>query len=148
YSTGTANVVAALRRHGVRRLVVVSSSVMDPRWRPSGEALFNGVLDPLVNRRFGRTVHDDMRRMEALVRDTDLDWTIVRPSGLFDLPEPTAYETSEDRADGLFTARPDLAAAMLDTLDGDRWVRRVMAVITTARRPRMLSLLWRELAAR
>ena len=73
----------------MKRLITVSSSVMDPTWRPTGEFFFNNVMDPLVNRRLGRTAHQDMRRMEALVRDSDLDWTIARPSGLFDHPSVT-----------------------------------------------------------
>ncbi|TDB82232.1 NAD(P)H-binding protein [Micromonospora sp. KC721] len=70
YSRGNANIVAAMHRHGVKRLVTVSSSVMDPTWRPTGEFFFNTVMDPLFNRRLGRTAHEDMRRMEALVRES------------------------------------------------------------------------------
>ena len=148
YSQGNANIVAAMHRHGVKRLVTVSSSVMDPSWRPTGEFFFNNVMDPLVNRRLGRTAHEDMRRMEALVRDSDLDWTIARPSGLFDHESVTRYQTRENVADGLFTARADLAAAMVAQLTGDRFVRRAMAVITTEVRPSIVGLIWREAVAK
>ncbi|WP_371500778.1 NAD(P)H-binding protein [Kitasatospora sp. NBC_00374] len=144
YSQGVANILAAMERHGVRRLVAVSSSVTDPKWRPSGEFFFNHVMDPLVNRRLGRTLHEDMRRMESVIRASGVVWTIVRPSGLFDHPAPTDYQVAEDRADGLFTARADLAAAMLAQLRDDRYGRRAMAVITTAVRPSILGLIWRE----
>jgi putative NADH-flavin reductase len=148
YSHSAANIVAAMHRHGVRRLLAVSSSVMDPTWRPSGERFFNTVMDPLFNRRMGRTVHADMRRMEALIRGSDLDWTLVRPSGLFEHPAVTGYTVRPDVADGLFTARPDLAASMLAQLDGDRFVRRAMAVITTEVRPSIAGLIWREAVAK
>lgn len=144
YSQGAANIIAAMHRHGVKRLIAVSSSVMDPTWRPSGEAFFNNVMDPLVNRRIARTAHDDMRRMEAIVRAEDLDWTIARPSGLFDHPTVTDYRVAEDVADGLFTARTDLAASMVAQLVDDRYVRRAMAVITTRVRPSIAGLIWRE----
>jgi putative NADH-flavin reductase len=144
YSRGNANIVAAMHRHGVKRLITVSSSMMDPAWRPTGEFFFNNVMDPLVNRRVARTAHEDMRRMEALVRDSDLDWTITRPSGLFDHPQVTAYQVREDVADGLFTARADLAASMVAQLADDRFVRRAMAVITTEVRPSIAGLIWRE----
>jgi putative NADH-flavin reductase len=144
YSQGVAAIAAAMRRHGVRRLLAVSSSVLDPRWRPTGEHFFNYVLDPLVNRRIGRTAHEDMRRMEALLRSSDLRWTVVRPAGLFSLPQVTDYEVAEDVADGLFTARSDLAAAMLAQTGQDRFARRAMAVITTATRPSLPGLIWRE----
>jgi putative NADH-flavin reductase len=148
YSQGTANIVAAMHRHGVKRLVSVSSSVMDSRWRPTGEFFFNNVMDPLFNRRLGRTTHDDMRRMEDLVRASDLDWTIVRPSGLFDHPAVTRYRVEEDVADGLFTARADLAASMVAQLTDDRFVQRAMAVITTEVRPSLPGLIWREAVAK
>jgi putative NADH-flavin reductase len=148
YSHSAANIVAAMHRHGVKRLLVVSSSVMDPAWRPSGERFFNTVMDPLFNRRMGRTVHDDMRRMEALVRDSELDWTLVRPSGLFDHPAVTRFTVRQDVADGLFTARPDLAASMVAQLDEERFVRRAMAVITTEVRPSIVGLIWREAVAK
>jgi uncharacterized protein YbjT (DUF2867 family) len=148
YSQGNANIVAAMHRHGVKRLVTISSSVMDPTWRPTGEFFFNNVMDPLVNRRMGRTAHADMRRMEALVRDSGLDWTIARPSGLFDHPTVTRYEVAENVADGLFTARVDLAASMVAQLADDRFVRRAMAVITTEVRPSIAGLIWREAIAK
>jgi nucleoside-diphosphate-sugar epimerase len=148
YSQGNANIVAAMHRHGVKRLVTVSSSVMDPTWRPTGEFFFNNVIDPLVNRRMGRTAHADMRRMEAHVRDSGLDWTIARPSGLFDHPTVTRYEVAENVADGLFTARVDLAASMVAQLADDRFVRRAMAVITTEVRPSIAGLIWREAIAK
>lgn len=148
YSQGNANIVAAMHRHSVKRLVTVSSSVMDPTWRPTGEFFFNNVMDPLVNRRLARTAHEDMRRMESLVRDSGLDWTIVRPSGLFDHPTVTRYHVAENVADGLFTARADLAAAMVAQLTDDRFVQRAMAVVTTEVRPSILGLIWREAVAK
>jgi putative NADH-flavin reductase len=148
YSQGNANIVAAMRRHGVKRLVTVTSSVMDPTWRPTGEFFFNNVMDPLFNRRLGRTTHEDMRRMEALVRDSDLDWTIARPSGLFDHPAVTRYQVADNVADGLFTARSDLAASLLAQRADARFVRRAMAVITTDIRPSILGLIWREAVAK
>jgi putative NADH-flavin reductase len=148
YSQGNANIVAAMHRHGVKRLVTVSSSVVDPTWRPTGEPFFNNVMDPLFNRRLGRTTHEDMRRMEGLVRASGLDWTIVRPSGLFKHPTVTRYHVEENVADGLFTARTDLAASMLAQLTDGRFIRRAVAVITTEVRPSMLGLIWREAVAK
>ncbi|MFC9325911.1 NAD(P)-dependent oxidoreductase [Kitasatospora sp. NPDC057015] len=144
YSSATRNALAAMGRHGVKRLLVVSSSVTDPHWRPSGALFFNHVLDPYVNRVIARTAHEDMRRMEALLTDSDLDWTIARPSGLFDHPVVTDYQVAENSGDGVFTARADLAAAMLRELAGGRFVRRAMGVVTTAVKPGIPRLIWRE----
>jgi putative NADH-flavin reductase len=145
YSQAAVNLATAMHRHGVKRLVAISSSAVDPHWRPSGAHLFNWVLDPLVNRVVARTAHTDMRRMEATLRDSDLDWTVVRPSGLFDHPVITRYQVAEDSADGLFTARSDLAAAVLAQLTDDRFIRKAIGVITTDVRPSLARVLFREM---
>ncbi|MDT0469227.1 NAD(P)-dependent oxidoreductase [Streptomyces gibsoniae] len=144
YSASAKAITGAMARHGVKRLLAVSSSIVDPGWRPTGAHFFNHVLDPLVNRRLGRTLHEDMRRMEAVIRQTDLDWTLVRPSGLFEHPAVTDFHTAETSADGVFTARADLAASMLRELEERRYIRTAMGVITTAVKPNIAKLIWNE----
>ncbi|MFI9820784.1 NAD(P)-dependent oxidoreductase [Streptomyces sp. NPDC052013] len=144
YSASAAAITEAMAHHGIKRLLAISSSIADPNWRPTGAHFFNHVLDPLVNRRLGRTLHEDMRRMEAVIRRTDLDWTLVRPSGLFEHPEVTDYLTAETSADGVFTARTDLAASMLRELEERRYVRTAMGVVTTAVKPNIAKLIWNE----
>lgn len=82
--------------------------------------------------------------MEAVIGRTDLDWTFVRPSGLFEHPVVTDYQTAETSADGVFTARADLAASMLRELEERRHVRTAMGVITTAVKPNIAKLIWNE----
>ncbi|MGK3208475.1 NAD(P)-dependent oxidoreductase [Amycolatopsis sp. MEPSY49] len=139
YSQGTATIITAMRRHDVRRLVVVSSSGVDPRPYPDGGFLFNRVLLPYVTRVLGKTLYDDMRRMEALVRASGLEWTVVRPSGLYHLPAATSYTLADGHADGRFTARVDLAASMLDLVEGNRYAGRTVSVITTTGNPTLLA---------
>jgi putative NADH-flavin reductase len=144
YSAGITNIMAAMRAHGVRRLVCVSSSATEPNPRPQGGFFFEKVLQPFFVGVMGRTVYADMRRMEALVSSSELDWTIVRPSGLFNAPEVSAYRTDEGHTDGRFTSRADLAAAMLRQLDDDTYSRRIVAVATDEGQPTMLQLITSE----
>nr|WSW68805.1 NAD(P)H-binding protein [Streptomyces sp. NBC_00995] len=141
YSASALALTGAMARHGVKRLLAISSSIADPAWRPTGAHFFNHVLDPLVNRRLGRTLHEDMRRMEDVIRGTGLDWTLVRPSGLFEHPVVTDYLTAPASADGVFTARGDLAASMLRELEERRYVRAAMGVITTAAKPNIARMI-------
>ncbi|MEV0062427.1 NAD(P)H-binding protein [Nocardia sp. NPDC050718] len=147
YSQGTAAIVAAMRRHAVHRLAVVSSSGVAPQPYSDGGFLFNRVLLPYVTRAAGRTLYDDMRRMEQLVGDSGLDWTIVRPSGLYHLPAPTDYTVVDGHADGRFTARVDLAAYLLALLDDDRHIHRTVGIITTTDTPTLLRWLRTEALA-
>jgi nucleoside-diphosphate-sugar epimerase len=138
YSQGVGNIVAAMSRHRTRRLVVVSSSGVDPQPYSDGGIFFNRLLLPYVTRVLGRTMYDDMRRMEAVVRVSDVDWTIVRPSGLYHLPSVTSYRVVQGHADGRFTARVDLAASMLAMLDDSRFHRTTVGVVTTVDNPTLL----------
>ncbi|MGH3558974.1 MAG: NAD(P)-dependent oxidoreductase, partial [Mycobacterium sp.] len=116
YSVGTGNIVAAMRASGVRRLAVVSSTTVYPT-RRSQSPLALRLLEPIIKRTIGKTVYDDMRRMETIVASSGLDWTIVRPSGLFDLPHPTDYHAGEIDPVGGFTSRTDLADYLLALAD-------------------------------
>jgi nucleoside-diphosphate-sugar epimerase len=144
YSRGVGHVVDAMKHHDIARLVVVSSGAVTGEDEPTGGVVFNRVLQPYVTRRLGRTVYDDMRRMESLIVGSDVDWTILRPSGLYDLPGVTRYSLTEERGPGRFTARVDLADAMLRQVHETAFVRRIGHVITTEANPSLLSLLLHE----
>jgi putative NADH-flavin reductase len=144
YSYGGRHIVDAMRDHGVSRLAVVTSSVLAPHPRPQGGLVFRKVVQPYVVNKLGRTLYDDMGRLERLVADSGLAWTIVRPSGLFDHDRVTDYVTGEDHVLGRFTARHDLAHLLLAQATSATWVGRAVGVATTAVRPSMASLVWRE----
>jgi putative NADH-flavin reductase len=95
YSQGTAHIVQAMNHSGVRRLVCVSSSATDPQTRyhdTGGGFIFEKILKPIIINSIGRTMYADMQRMETLVRNSHLDWIIVRPSGLFETSAVTHYQ--------------------------------------------------------
>jgi nucleoside-diphosphate-sugar epimerase len=144
YSNGIRNVVAAMSRHGVKRLVVVSSSATEPYHHADGGFLLNRVLQPLISATIGKTTYADMRRMEELVRGSDLEWTIMRPSGLFDAPAVSRYELHEEQAPGIFTSRADLAASLLEQATDGRFVRKALAVTTSEGAPTLFQLIRRE----
>ena len=127
YSASARLVVDAMRHNARRRLVVVTSQGVDTSHRRDG--LANRLSYRVMRRIVGRTVYDDMERMESLVRDSDLDWTIVRPPGLTNEPG-TGYAVAETSIDGPICARDDLAVMLLDQLADERFVRRVAAVTT------------------
>ncbi|MTE16872.1 NAD(P)-dependent oxidoreductase [Nocardia aurantiaca] len=148
YSQGAANIVAAMQRHGVRRLAVVSSAGVDPQPYSDGGFFFNRVMIPFVTGVAGKSIYDDMRRMEEFLRASDVDWTVVRPSGLYHLPAVTDYTIVEGFADGRFTSRTDLAASLLSLADSDRFVRATVSVITTTDNPPLFRWIRQEAMAR
>ena len=144
YSQGAAHIVQVMHEQGLRRLVCVSSSATYPHPNPEAGFLFEKVLQPFVVGVIGRTTYADMREMETLVTESDLDWVIVRPSGLFDTPSVTAYQMAEAHLNSKFTSRADLADCMLRQLSDDRFLRKALAVATVEVKPSFLKLLWRE----
>ena len=143
YSVGTANIVAAMRGTGVRRLVVVSSTAAHPAPGRSGAPFTLRLFEPVISKTIGKTVYDDIRRMETIVRDSGLDWTIVRPSGLFDLPRVTEYVAGDVDPVGPFTSRADLADYLV-TLAARPGNRDTVIISTTSDTPTMWQMIRRE----
>ena len=144
FSDGAANIIAGMHAAGIKRFACVSSSTLGPHPEPLGGFIFEKIMQPYVVNKLGRTVYDDMRRMEAIVSGSDLAWTIVRPSGLFDAPAVSAYGIAIDYIGHRFTARIDLADCLLRQALGDTYVRSTIAVATPSANPSILKLIWRE----
>jgi hypothetical protein len=94
-SAGTRHVIAAMRTHGVRRLVVQSSYGVGPtrdRLRWIDAAFFSLVLKPQIA---------DTELQEQSVRSSDLDWVVAQPVHLTDALDdalPFASTRGETRA--------------------------------------------------
>ena len=135
YSDGISHITQAMTKHGVRRLVGVTSGMLFGVPAPGETFLFRAVLEPFLARTMGRTLYDDMRRMERIVSDSDLEWTIIRPGGLFDADAVSDYQVATSRLAGRYTSRADLGNALLRHATSDRHVRAYIDVRTTEGTP-------------
>ena len=144
YSVGTGNIVSGMIEHGVRRLACVSSSAVESHPDPTESWLFEKVLQPYVVNGIGKTTYDDMRAMEATVRSSELDWTIVRPSGLFAAETVTEYRVSSDHLSGRYTSRADLADFLLRLAGATDFVHETPEVRTTVGTPNFFQFMWNE----
>jgi putative NADH-flavin reductase len=144
YSAGTANIITATEKHGVRRLIVTGTAAVDPGYQSSDSVIFTRVMEPLFMRLPGRTVYTDNRRMEARIRASSLDWTIVRACWLFNAVTVSDYQVIEGSIHGMFTARADLAACLLAQLADGKYIRETIGVVTTAGAPSIPRQIWRE----
>jgi putative NADH-flavin reductase len=127
-SRGTLAIVEAMRATGVRRVVVVSAAPVatvaspgrpdPPRHDPGDGLVTRRVLMPLLLATL-REVYRDLALMEDALRDSTLDWTVVRPPRLTDGPLTGTYRTALGRnlRGGLLVSRADVAHLMLATLD-------------------------------
>lgn len=147
YSQGVTHIMRAMSLHNIRRLICVSSSATDPQLRShdtGGGFAFEKLLKPLLINSFGRTLYEDMWKMETLVMNSRLEWTIIRPSGLFDTPTPTAYRVAESFLRARFTSRADLADCMLRQLSNETYLQKTLAIATDAVQPNLFGLIVRE----
>lgn len=143
-SVGVRNITAAMHATQTRRLVLVSSTGgyhypdrVDPPFALR-------IVEPVITRTLGKSTYDDQRRMEDIVRDSGLDWTIVRPSGLFDLASATNYVAGDVDPVGAFTARIDLADYMTRLAADAGSVGKTVVISTTEHTPTMWKMFRRE----
>lgn len=112
YSQGTANVLAAMRDEGTRRLLVVSTSSLEV---PSPRRVAEWALARFLLHNILRKPYADMALMERYVRDSDVDWTLVRAARLTKGPRTGSYRTARDeKLRGCWSiSRADVAHFML-----------------------------------
>lgn len=75
FSESTRSLLAAMGIAGVRRLVAITG-VGAGETRGHGGSLYDWFIFPL----FTRSIYADKDRQEALIRASDVDWTILRPA--------------------------------------------------------------------
>ena len=132
YSVATKAIVEAMRASGhCRRLVVVSAGLTE-RNLPKVRGFFpDNVVFPILRNVIGRTLYEDMLRMEDyLAACDDIDWTIIRPGRLINGQGVSNYRLAEDFPAGDFTTRPDLAAAILAELGSNGHIHKKIAPTT------------------
>jgi putative NADH-flavin reductase len=77
YSEGTKTVIEAMQKSSCRRLLCVTGIGAGDS-RGHGGFLYDKIINPLLL----KTGYEDKDRQEAIVRQSELDWEIVRPGFL------------------------------------------------------------------
>ncbi|HEV2021458.1 MAG TPA: SDR family oxidoreductase [Terriglobales bacterium] len=125
-SEGTKNIVQAMKKHGVQRLICESSlGVADSRGRLG--IFYNLILVPLLL----RNMFADKAVQEQIIQASGLAWVIVRPSSLTNGPRKGIYRAGMDIG-GWFRptkiSRADVADFMLKQLTDDTYLRKTPGV--------------------
>ncbi len=78
----------------------------------------------------GQQGYADLARMEEVLRESDLDWTVVRPPRLTDRSVTGTYRTAygQNIRRGVFVSRADVAHYMLRALDQPETFRRTVGI--------------------
>lgn len=128
-SEGTRNIVRAMEKTGVRRLVCQASlGYGDSKIVLSrAPVFFRYVIAPIVL----RSTFEDHARQEAVVKSSRLDWIIVRPGNLTDGPTTGRYRHGFAATDPEITveiSRADVAEFMLEQLADDAYLSQTPGV--------------------
>jgi putative NADH-flavin reductase len=136
---GTRAIVGAMKAAGVRRLIVVSAAPIStvpspgrpnpPRHDPGDGFFMRHLFGPLAKTAL-RGRYADLAEMEDIVRDSGLDWTIVRPPSLNNKPLTGSYRTAFGRniRGGFSISRADVAHLMLAALERPATIGQVIGI--------------------
>jgi putative NADH-flavin reductase len=124
FSESTQNVISAMNKHGVRRLVCITGIGAGDSKGHVG-FLYDRIMLPFVV----KNIYEDKTRQEEAIKQSDLDWVIVRPARLTDEPAKGEYSVF---LGGSYTAkeisRADVADFMLAQLTDDTYVRKMPVI--------------------
>jgi putative NADH-flavin reductase len=124
-SDGTRNLVAAMRAAAVRRLVCITGIGAGDS-RGHGGFLYDRIIQPLLL----NEIYKDKTRQEAVVRESGLDWTLVRPAALTNSAR-TGRVKAYTNLDGITVgkiSRADVAAFILSELENEKSVRSTFTI--------------------
>ena len=127
-SRGTRAIVEAMKATDARRIVVVSAAPIGtvpspgrpnpPRHDPGEGFFMRHLLSPMIKTVL-RKHYADLALMEDILRESGLDWTVMRPPRLTDKPLSGKYRTAhgQNLRGGLTISRADVADMMLRVLE-------------------------------
>jgi putative NADH-flavin reductase len=88
YSEGIRNVLKIMQQNNIRRLICISAGGLDVNPKA---VFFVRLLTKYVLQRILKEPYADLRIMETLVRQSNMKYTIMRPSRLLDKPVTGKY---------------------------------------------------------
>lgn len=125
-TTATKHMVSAMKEHGVKRIIsLTGAGVSAPGDKPKIADRIFGLLLGL----FAKDVLEDAKNHAAVLRQSDLNYIIVRGPRLTDgEPKGDYYVGLIGKDSGTQIARADVAHFMLTQLEDNTWLRQAPMV--------------------
>lgn len=122
---GTRHILAAMRTHGIRRAIWVSSFGVGDSLQQMG-----WLAQTIIVRGFLRKAIAEKEIQEQIIMADDSDWIIARPGGLTDGALTGTYRVtgSGDKVGQPSISRADVADFMLKNLTDGRYVRKAVGL--------------------
>ena len=123
---GTTNLIDAMKLAGVRRLLVVSSLGVGTSYEEAS------LPSKLIIKTLLSGVIDEKEKQEQTIRESRLDWVIIRPTRLTDGPATGQYRLGEHLPFSTFSlphiSRADVAAFLLDQLTDNTYLGKAVTI--------------------
>ncbi|MEO8444617.1 MAG: NAD(P)H-binding protein [Gammaproteobacteria bacterium] len=121
FTTGTGNIIAAMKNKGNRRLLVASSLGVEDEFPTVKPAPGDFRLGWLWKSRY---LYKNMKDMEGIVRASGLDYVIFRPPFLVEEPARANYQLSvnADSPKGTMLSYADFGAFVLQQVRSDKYL--------------------------
>ncbi|HEY9002405.1 MAG TPA: SDR family oxidoreductase [Mucilaginibacter sp.] len=118
YSEGNKNLLKAMKKKGVRRAFFISASALEIS---PVLPLFVRLVEKYIVQKILKHMYADLRIMEKLIKETDTDWTIMRPPRLTNGPATGKYRFAINSflKNCLSISRADLAHFMLNNISNE-----------------------------
>lgn len=115
YSEGAANILQEMRKTGVDRAFFISASALDVS---PVLPFFAKLLTKYIIQKLLKYMYADLRIMEKRIKESGLDWTIIRPPQLVDKPRTGNYRISINTflKNGLKISRADVAHYIISNI--------------------------------
>jgi putative NADH-flavin reductase len=118
YSDGIRLLLMAMKKKGIKRAFFISASAIEIS--PIQPFYIRVVTKYIVQKLFGPG-YADQRIMEKLIKETETDWTIIRPPRLTDKPVSGHYRFAINRflENCLSISRADVAHFMVNNINNE-----------------------------
>ncbi|KAG9261836.1 flavin reductase (NADPH) [Astyanax mexicanus] len=135
YTESMTATLGAMREARVNRIITMTSWYTEPNSGSKASFFIRNMLLPMI-----RSVLTNMHEMEQQLQKTeDVDWTVVRPPGLKNIPVTESefmthegYFVPDENGYpiGQAVSRADVARFMLGQLTNNSWIKKAVAIIT------------------
>ena len=117
--------LTVMEEQGIRRIVAASTQGVAEDW-----PRINPIMRALVSRSNIKAGFDDHNGVDALLRESSVDWTLVRAVALSNKPAKGPIRAAECGAEkpAPFVSRDAFAAFLIDSVENNTWIRQTPLV--------------------
>lgn len=120
YSEGGRNIIRAMRKTGVKKLITITSAIIDMSDPSTDSFFYNRIIRPTYN----KVYYDQVRWETILEENKDIDWICVRPPYLNNKSHTGNYRVQKKHCPdgGTKISRADLADFIIKQIESKQFI--------------------------